>query len=296
MKHKMVAKKLICMVLVLVFVLTGSVTMIAQGSQRFPIYDPNLADEYFLRFSFDSEPISHTVDPHPVLDFMDVYTVSVGTTIFGEIVPQDLPDDEWVWNEWIFLHGSNDPQWTVIDRRNASFTFDTVGRFMVTAEAQLAVFEIEVVPGQVTTPPPPPPPAGVTATPTQAPVLVNGQNVAFQAYHIGGNNFFRLRDIAYILNGTSAQFNVEWDAANSAILLQTQTPYTPVGGEMPGAGTGPVTATPTQAAVLLDGVPVNLRAYHIDGNNFFMLRDLGTALGFDVDWDEAARTVLINTD
>ncbi|MCL2402317.1 MAG: copper amine oxidase N-terminal domain-containing protein [Oscillospiraceae bacterium] len=138
--------------------------------------------------------------------------------------------------------------------------------------------------------------APVTAAPTQAPVLVNGQNVAFQAYHIDGSNFFRLRDIAYVLNGTSAQFNVEWDAANSAILLQTRTPYTPVGGEMAGAAAGSVAATPTQAAVYLDGEPINLRAYHIDGNNFFMLRDLGEALGFDVDWDSQARAVLINTD
>ena len=139
-------------------------------------------------------------------------------------------------------------------------------------------------------------PSAVTATPTQSPVLVNGDTVAFQAYHISGNNFFRLRDIAYILNGTSAQFNVEWDAANNAILLTSGAPYTTVGGEMPGAGTGPVTATPTRAAVLLDGEPVNLRAYHIGGNNFFMLRDLGAVLGFRVDWDEAARAVLINTD
>jgi len=146
-----------------------------------------------------------------------------------------------------------------------------------------------LLPGEV-------PRAPVTATPTQSPVLVNGDTVAFQAYHIGGNNFFRLRDIAYILNGTAAQFNVQWDAANSAILLTSGAPYIPVGGEMPGSATGSVTATPTRAAILLDGEPANLRAYHIDGNNFFMLRDLGEILGFGVEWDDDARAILISTD
>ena len=55
------------------------------------------------------------------------------------------------------------------------------------------------------------------------------------------------------------------------------------------------TATPTTAAVYIDGVRANLRAYNIGGNNFFMLRDLGEALGFDVGWDEEARAVLISS-
>jgi hypothetical protein len=56
-----------------------------------------------------------------------------------------------------------------------------------------------------------------------------------------------------------------------------------------------VTAAPTTAAVFVDGQAAALRAYNIGGNNFFMLRDLGDALGFAVDWDGAANTILINT-
>ena len=51
-----------------------------------------------------------------------------------------------------------------------------------------------------------------TAQPTASNVLVNGAFIDLQAYHISGNNFFKLRDIAYVLNGTSAQFNVEFEA------------------------------------------------------------------------------------
>jgi len=179
MKREMVAKKLIGIAL-LVFVLAGSVTMNAQGAERFDIQGVG----YPLQFYFDSEPISITVDPHPVLDAIDVHTVSVGTTIFGEIVAQNLPDDVWVWNEWINLRDMTvgwdmpQPQWNVINRQNAIHTFDTVGRFMVIADTQLAVFEIIVVPGQAPTPQPLPAPQPQPAAPSAWAVSFVEQAVA----------------------------------------------------------------------------------------------------------------------
>jgi len=98
---------------------------------------------------------------------------------------------------------------------------------------------------------------------------------------IDGNNFFMLRDIASVLNGTTAQFEVAWDGARNAINLIPGESYTRVGGEMATGGVLPVRAVASNATVLVDGEPVNLRAYNIGGNNFFMLRDLGEALGFD---------------
>jgi len=69
-----------------------------------------------------------------------------------------------------------------------------------------------------------------TAEPTAARVLVDGVEVAFQAYYINGYNHFRLRDVAYVLNGTAAQFNVEWNAEHNDIRVLQRHPYEPVGG------------------------------------------------------------------
>jgi hypothetical protein len=57
-----------------------------------------------------------------------------------------------------------------------------------------------------------------TAKPTTANVLVNGIAVKFEAYNIGGNNYFKLRDLAMALSGTGKQFDVSWDAAENAIF------------------------------------------------------------------------------
>ena len=134
----------------------------------------------------------------------------------------------------------------------------------------------------------------VTAQPSAHTVILDGEAVTPTAFNIGGSNFFMLRDIAYLLNGTAAQFDVTWDGALNAINLVTERAYTGTGGLAQGR-TQQTTATPTTAAIYIDGVRANLRAYNIGGNNFFMLRELGDALGFGVNWDGAANAVVISS-
>lgn len=45
----------------------------------------------------------------------------------------------------------------------------------------------------------------------------------------------------------------------------------------------------SQQAIYVDGVPVALTAYNINGNNYVMLRDIGQAVGFNVYWDGAVQ-------
>ena len=134
-----------------------------------------------------------------------------------------------------------------------------------------------------------------TAYPSSHKVLVNGKNIAFDAYTINDSNYFKLRDLAFILSGTEKQFDVKWDGEKQAILLTSGEPYTVAGGEMTGKGEGNKTANPTKAKIYLDGKEIKLTAYNILDNNYFMLRDIGQAFDFGVDWDNATRTVIIDT-
>ena len=134
-----------------------------------------------------------------------------------------------------------------------------------------------------------------TATPTAAKVLVDGENVSFDAYSIAGNNYFKLRDLAYVLNGSAKQFSVSWDGANNAIALQKGSPYTAVGGEMATKGKVAIAAIPSSSKILLGGQIVKMTAYTINGNNYFKLRDVGIAFDFDVSWNNALQTIEIET-
>jgi len=155
-------------------------------------------------------------------------------------------------------------------------------------------------PAATSTPTPAPPPrpraTTVTANPTRATVFIDGVVVDFLAYNIGGNNFFRIRDLAYALNGTAAQFDLMWSPAVQAILIITGVPYNPIGGELSVEDTGPMQATATRASIFLDNVEVAPRAYTIAGTNFFMLAELAELLGFTAEWDPGNRAIMISTE
>lgn len=125
-------------------------------------------------------------------------------------------------------------------------------------------------------------------------VTLNGAKADLAAYTINGSNYFKLRDLAKALKGLDSEFEVTWNAAGQRIDLTSRTAYTPVGGEQTALPAGNKAASLTNASVYLDGKPLSLTAYSISGNNYFKLRDLGDALDFSVDWDNATSTVTIS--
>ena len=169
------------------------------------------------------------------------------------------------------------------------FRFDTDGE---PADQQPAPAETPEPTEEPQTPSVPPASAAV---PTSAAVLVNGEQKAFDAYSIDGSNYFKLRDLAYVVNGTDKQFQVGWDGEANAISLTSGEAYTPAGGEMEVKSGGKQTAKPTSSKIILDGKEVSLTAYEIGGNNYFKLRDIGQTFDFGIGWDDASRTITIDT-
>ena len=134
------------------------------------------------------------------------------------------------------------------------------------------------------------------ATPTSSKVIINGKEVAFTAYNIGGNNYFKLRDIASAINGTNKNFNVGWDGNNNAITLNSKTAYTNVGGEL--VVNSNATATEPQISnpkIFVDGKLTTFMAFNIADNNYIKLRDLGEVFDFSVNWNDGTQTIEIDT-
>lgn len=136
----------------------------------------------------------------------------------------------------------------------------------------------------------------VRALSTNSKIYIDGKEAAFDAYNIYGSNYFRLRDIANAISGTSKQFDVSWNEEEKSVNLISDTPYTRVGGEMTlGDGTEK-TAVDGVDGIFVDGRWVEMKAYSIEDNNYFMLRDIGQAFDFNVYWDGDANSVMIETD
>jgi hypothetical protein len=142
----------------------------------------------------------------------------------------------------------------------------------------------------------PPPPVPITVNQTASTIFVNGVETKFESYLIGSFNFFKLRDLAYVLNGTEKQFSVGWDGTTSAITLTSGQPYAPIAGDMTlGDGT-PKRATPNpNINISKDGSPVKIEAYLINSFNFMKLRDVMELLDVFVGWDGATSTIALDT-
>lgn len=159
-------------------------------------------------------------------------------------------------------------------------------------------------------------PASGTAYASTQSVLVDGKAVTFQMYALKNaqgdlTNYVKLRDLAHVLNATSARFSVDYGAKtitlstgekytyDATIILASGENYTPNGSEMttPFSGDRPYTGGPQM--VWLNEKRYQLTAITLTddqggGYNYFKLRDLGAALGFTVGWS-AEQGVYITT-
>ena len=140
-----------------------------------------------------------------------------------------------------------------------------------------------------------------TAYPSTQTVLVDGKSVEFQCYALKdakGNdtNYIKLRDIASILNGTAVQFEVGWDGA---VNIETGKAYTPNGSEMNTPFSGNRAYENAAAPTNINGKTAALEAIVLKDDKggaytYYKLRDLGTSLGFLVDWS-AEKGIFIET-
>ena len=147
--------------------------------------------------------------------------------------------------------------------------------------------------------------SGGTAYESRQTVDLNGTAVSLPAYALlnekgDPTNYVRLRDLASLLNGTSAQFDVLW-SAETGISIAPHTSYDhPNGseGNIPFSGNKPYTIYSEKTTV--GTTPQSLTAFQITddaggSHTYYQLRDLGRALGFNVGWS-AERGIFIEPD
>ena len=102
-------------------------------------------------------------------------------------------------------------------------------------------------------------------------------------YNIGGNTYFKLRDIGRLLD-----FGVTYDAAENAVHITPDASYVPAAGESPAiknTATSAANAVSTKQTLYLDGVRISPTVYNIKGNNYIGLRALGELVDFGVSYN-----------
>lgn len=136
----------------------------------------------------------------------------------------------------------------------------------------------------------------VSAIPSASKILLDGYEKQLTAYNIYDNNYFKLRDVAFMLSGTEKRFSVTWNEKDETVSVITGEYYLPVGGEMEQiTDPSPRNALPAANVIYINGVRAEFNAYLISDNNYIKLRDLGEILNFGVDWRAEDNAVLISS-
>jgi hypothetical protein len=179
------------------------------------------------------------------------------------------------------------------DLGNFSISFDALGTYYVVAKDKAgvhadAVAVVDIKNADDLTP-------LYEIVRTSMTIKVNGEVKAIEAYNVDGSTYLKLRDVAFTLNGTGSQFSVDYDEATKTINCVTGAAYSPDGKELQIGEDKSAVGKPSSQSLIIDGKTSNLTAFSFAGNNFFKLRELGKAFKFDVDYDDATRTVLINS-
>lgn len=128
----------------------------------------------------------------------------------------------------------------------------------------------------------------------QKALRIDGEPMKVSTYFIDGHNYFRLRDLATLLNQSNTPFNVDYDEATRTVVVQSHSSYTDT-KTLVKLSTKDI-AVPIDMAMTVDGIQVSPKAYTINGYNYFKLRDLGKLLDFVVDWDAEASSMVIETE
>lgn len=129
--------------------------------------------------------------------------------------------------------------------------------------------------------------------PSDQGIYLNGEKIEISGVKHEGFNYYRLRDLAYILKDTPAKFEVGYDKENKMILLETKTEYT--GDKIDPAKLG-VNLSVVDIPISIDKNMTHLEVVNVDGYNYFRLRDLGTLVGFDINYTAKDKKVQIMTE
>ena len=134
-------------------------------------------------------------------------------------------------------------------------------------------------------------------SPSAQKLILDGRTIVCRKYNIDDENFFKLRDLAYLLTGTPSAFSVEYDEARELIVIVTGAKYRPDGSELDPEPAEGSTASPTLQSIQVDGRMIGgLTAYSIDGSNYFKLRELSALLGFGVDYIASDDAAIVRSD
>ena len=143
--------------------------------------------------------------------------------------------------------------------------------------------------------------AGYEAIPMQQTIFLDGEPLEIEAYNIGGSNYFKLQDIAFILSGTPAQFDVAVAQDAAVLMIRRGMEFSGIGFEgLTAPGEEIKTAYPYEQVIYLEDerIPQHLApaSFSIEREHYLRLRDLSDYIGFIVQYEAEYDIIMLHSD
>lgn len=128
-------------------------------------------------------------------------------------------------------------------------------------------------------------------------LYINKQRTDLKGYNIEGHNYYRLRDLASLLKIHDLNFSLWGDDKRIIINLDESYEDSKAQGIISKTDKGQALDKEMTLKIIKDGKAEShqVKAYNIDGYNYFKLRDMGKYLNYDVDYDEKNNLAMIFT-
>ncbi|MCF6095742.1 hypothetical protein L1766_01775 [Thermovorax subterraneus] len=126
-------------------------------------------------------------------------------------------------------------------------------------------------------------------------VIIDGKETKLEAYLIGNNYYFKLRDIAKLLDETASEFSITYDAKTRAVFIMPGEEYKPIGSELTIGKNKAALCILSKNLFKVKDLTIKAPKYLIGGYHYLTLRDMGNALGFSVTYDESKKVPIITT-
>ena len=127
-------------------------------------------------------------------------------------------------------------------------------------------------------------------------IIYDGEKQDIKGYIIENNNYFKLRDVASLLEGKDVGFDVVYDSDRNAIKIERDGKYKKTADDLKPLKNSINEPKKSTHKVLVDGEEVRFTSYTIDGYNYFQLRELGKVVGFYVDFDKENSDVIVKSE
>lgn len=127
-------------------------------------------------------------------------------------------------------------------------------------------------------------------------IKIDSMDVKVPAYVIENENYFKIRDLAYALKDSKAKFKVDYDMKKKAIVIESGKDYEPLKTDMQPIKNIKSIGIRSYDKLIINGEETEVKAYKIEGFNYFRLRELGEILGFGVDYNFENNKVVITSE